>query len=91
MTTVCVFLNALSCIIISSFQRRVVLSFVACFVAPYFSTLSNRWHDFRRNFIDHKSNALIFPTSFSGTFLIIRTTQRGLIDFYMFSYKVRYF
>jgi hypothetical protein len=44
-----------------------------------------------KNFIDHKMNVLIFPTTFSRTFLVIRTTQRGILDLCRFSYKVPYF
>ena len=86
----CLFLKALSDFTISSFQRRVVLSFVACYAVPYFSILSDICHDFRRNFIDHKINVSIFPTTFPRTFLIIRKTQRGIIDLCSCSYKVPY-
>jgi len=36
-------------------MRRILLSSAATPVLPYFSTLSRKRHDFRKNFIEHKS------------------------------------
>jgi hypothetical protein len=38
---------------IASFLRRITVSPVACLVAPYFSTLSDKQHDFREK-IEHR-------------------------------------
>jgi hypothetical protein len=34
-------------------RRHIAMSFVAPLAAPYFSTLSHKWHDFRK-IIEHK-------------------------------------
>jgi hypothetical protein len=41
---------------------RMLLS-VACLVEPYFSTLSHKGHDLRRNVFDHKMCVIIFSTT----------------------------
>jgi hypothetical protein len=45
-------------------MRHVETSFVAPLATPYFSTLSHKWHDFLKNFVEHKMRALIFSTTF---------------------------
>jgi hypothetical protein len=55
------------------------MSSVAC-PAPYsFSTLSHKRHDFRKNAIEHKMYVLIFSTTLSETFLILRRTEQEII------------
>jgi hypothetical protein len=36
-------------------MRRIVLSNMARLVLPYFSTLSQKFYDFRKNVIEHKT------------------------------------
>ena len=45
-------------------MRHIVTSFVAPLALPYFSTLSHKRHDFRKNNIEHKMCVLIFYTNF---------------------------
>jgi hypothetical protein len=44
----------------------------------YFSTLSHKWHDFRKNVAEHEMCILIFSTNVSKTFLILSSTERDM-------------
>ena len=43
------------------------------------TTLSHKWHDFREKVIEHKMCVLIFSTTLSETFLILRRIRQGVI------------
>jgi hypothetical protein len=43
---------------------RITLPFVACPGVPYFSTRSDKRHDFRRKVTEHKMCVVIFSTNF---------------------------
>jgi hypothetical protein len=45
-----------------------------------FSTLSNKRYDFRKKVIEHKTYVLIFSTSSSETFFILRTTEQDMVN-----------
>jgi hypothetical protein len=61
---------------------------VSCLALPYFSTLSRKRHDFRREVIGHKMCVLIFSANLPGKFLILRSTHRDMIkDVFWFSFK----
>jgi hypothetical protein len=60
-------------------MRRIILPSVACLAVPYFSTLSHKRRDFRITFTEHKMCVLIFCTTLSETFPILRRIQRDII------------
>ena len=60
-------------------MRRIILSSVSCLVAPYFSTLSHKQHDFRKDVIEY----LIFPTIVSEIFHILRRIQQDVFKMYI--------
>jgi hypothetical protein len=51
---------------------HIVTSLLAPWSQPYFSTLSHKRCDFRKKVTEHKMCVLIFSTTFSKTFLILR-------------------
>jgi hypothetical protein len=57
-------------------MRRVILSFVVCLSVPRFSTLPHKRHHFRDKVTEHKVYCLIFATTLSETFLILRKSAR---------------
>jgi len=69
-------------------MRRIILSPVASLSLQYFSTLSHKRHDFRRELLNIKCVvALSLELSFE-TFLIVRRTERDIIHVDRSSYKV---
>ena len=44
-------------------MRRMILSSVASLVPLYFCTPSYKWHDFRKNVVEHKMCDLIFSAT----------------------------
>ena len=56
--------------------RNIVVSFVASVAPQLSSTLSHKRHDFRENVAEHKMCVLIFYTTLSQTFLILRRIKQ---------------
>ena len=56
----------------ANFMRRIATSFVAAQSPPYFSTLSYKRHDFRKNFIEYEMRVFILYTTVPRKFLILR-------------------
>jgi len=55
--------------------RRIILSFVACQVLPYFNTLSKKRYDFRKKVIEHKIHVSISSTTFVSYILVLKRIQ----------------
>jgi hypothetical protein len=47
---------------IASFLRRIILPYLACLAAPYFSTLSYKRHDVRKKIIEHTCGFIFSKT-----------------------------
>jgi hypothetical protein len=56
-------------------MSHIILSSVACLDVQYFSILSYKWHDFQKRVTEYKICVLIFPTTPSETFLILKRNQ----------------
>ena len=56
----------------------IILSSVACLVAPYFSTLSHKRHNFLARVIEHEICVFIFSDIFCETFLFLRRNRRDI-------------
>ena len=69
------FLPLLSGMQITSFVCWYILSSVACLAIPYSSTFSYKWHDFWDTVIEYKVCVVIFSTTLSETFLILRRAE----------------
>ena len=61
------------------FMHRILLPSVACLAVPYFSTLSHKRHDFRKNVVKHKVIFLFSVKFLSETFLVLRRIQRYIV------------
>jgi hypothetical protein len=70
-------------------MRRIILPCVACPDLPYFLTLFHKRHDFREKVMEYKTFSLIFSTTLTEIFLILRRIQRDIIiNVYRSSCKV---
>jgi hypothetical protein len=59
-------------------MRRITLTSAACLALSCLYTLHHKRHDFWRKVNECKIRVLIFSTTFSKTFLILRRIQRGI-------------
>jgi hypothetical protein len=60
------------------FLRRIILSYVVCLTRPYYTTISHKWHNFRKQkkFLNKKCAYWFSPQLSSETFLILRRIQQ---------------
>jgi len=61
-------------------MSRVKLSSVTFPVLSYFTALSQKRNDFRKNVIEYKMCVLVFSATFPEIFLILRRTPRDIIN-----------
>ena len=57
----------------------IVLSFMASPAVPYFSTSSQKLHDFRKEVIKYELCVLVSSTALSEKFLILSVIQRDVV------------
>jgi len=82
----CIFLECVSGALgISTQCACAVLSTVVCPAPQYFSTLSHKRHDFKKEKVEQKMCVLFFPTLLSETFLILRISERDMIKYVYWS------
>jgi hypothetical protein len=61
-------------------MRRVTYIVICGLSGPtMFFHISHKWHDFRKKVIEHKMCVLIFSTTLSEIFLILRILKRDII------------
>ena len=60
-------------------MRRIILSSAACQALPYFSTLSHKQHDFRKNVLNIKCVLWVPLQLLSEEFTFLRTAERDII------------
>jgi hypothetical protein len=61
-------------------MHRIILSSVACLALPYFSTLSHKRHDFRKNLLNIECVFRFSLQLLSEIFLILRRIERDIIN-----------
>jgi len=70
----------LACMKTASFICRIILLSVACLALPYFSTLFRKPHDLRKKVCWTYNVFWFSPQLLFETFLILRRTQRDVIN-----------
>jgi hypothetical protein len=85
-TRVCVSVTSRVCldvpllILHATRMRHIVTTFVGPLAPPYVSTLSHKRHDFRKKKVaEYKMCVLVFSTTLSRTFIILRRIQRDIV------------
>jgi hypothetical protein len=69
-------------------MRRTILPTAASPTLQSFSILAHKRHDVRKKFTEHKTCVLISSTNLSEIFLILKGTERGIINVNRSSRKV---
>ena len=59
--------------------RSIILSSVTCLATPYFSTLSDKWHDIFARVIEHEISVFIFSDILCQIFLFLRRIQQDTV------------
>jgi hypothetical protein len=60
-------------------MRRIILSSVACLTPRYFPTLSHKWHDFRKMFLNTKLVFWFCLQILPEIFVILRRIQKDSV------------